>query len=90
MSLFNLDEHSGLADANFGGKAGKAADDGWKSHTRHARIQRLLEEPNATVAEFAAHIRAGNTEEVMMKVYFVLLVCARRQLVLDNLLYSRW
>ena len=77
MSLFNLDEHSGLADANFGGKAGKAADDGWKSHARHARIQRLLEEPN------------GNTEEVMMKVYFVLLVCARRQLVLDNLLYSR-
>lgn len=57
MSLFNLVEHSGLADANFGGKAGKAAHDGWKSH---ARIQRLLEEPNATVAEFAAHIRAGN------------------------------
>lgn len=25
-------------------EAGKAADDGWKSHARHARIQRLLEE----------------------------------------------
>ena len=67
MSLFNLDEHSGLADANFGGKAGKAADDGWKSHARHARIQRLLEEPNASAHQSWKH-RGSDDESLLCPV----------------------